>query len=549
MNKEHFLQTLRSSVYFLGPAFIIPFIILIFVEFRTIDKEVKHNLVRMAENIPILLAEDFHDRALEPDSISLKEEMENRSRFNRYAHLNGVTWVYTLVEYEGELYFTAPTVTDDEAQKRERWYFYPYEDAPEQFFTALETGELKYSTYRDQWGFYRTIILPLLSPSGNVYAACIDLQINRYFLRVVNFLFLESSLFILIFLLVLSYISYTSYYTIPENLKKRPVLLSRKELQRIVDVQTRHLRQMTEKAQAINLQLQNALYSGKMGLYAFNLKSGDLVEVFNDMIPELLGYGENEYSRNLIAMIHEMGDPERYENLKQIIARFRRREIVQEILDVKMYDSKGEERWFRLNLILQKGDDPDRDILLILGQPIDEEKLKEQTLSRQANMDALTGFYNRHYCENFLEAQKRYTRKDDLPLILCFIDINGLKTVNDNLGHNVGDQLLSDFAGIIQNCIRKYDIPVRFGGDEFILILPHTHEKDFKELWRRIERENSRFNAIMDRDYILSFSYGYSLVESVDSETDFSAIILKADERMYHRKREMKQKGMNIIRL
>jgi hypothetical protein len=52
----------------------------------------------------------------------------------------------------------------------------------------------------------------------------------------------------------------------------------------------------------------------------------------------------------------------------------------------------------------------------------------------------------------------------------------------------------------------------------------------------------------MDRAYTLSFSYGYNLVEKVDDQTDFSAIILKADERMYRRKREMKQKGLQIIR-
>ena len=72
-----------------------------------------------------------------------------------------------------------------------------------------------------------------------------------------------------------------------------------------------------------------------------------------------------------------------------------------------MHDIHGRERWFRLNMTLQKGETPDDDILLILGQAIDEEKMKEEKISRQANVDFLTQFYNRNYCEYFLEKKKK----------------------------------------------------------------------------------------------------------------------------------------------
>ena len=127
------------------------------------------------------------------------------------------------------------------------------------------------------------------------------------------------------------------------------------------------------------------------------------------------------------------------------------------------------------------------------------------------------------------------------------MDIDGLKTVNDTLGHNAGDQLLTDFSDLLRRCIRKDDIPIRFGGDEFILLLPHTDEPHFREIWKRIEGAAEEFNRFAGRAYYLSFSHGYHIVERVDGETDFSAIILMADKRMYRQKKQNKKKGVKII--
>ena len=188
-----------------------------------IKKEVEDDLLRLAGNLSILLEDDFHDRALGPESISMEEEMENRSRFNRYTAENGLAWSYTVIEKDGSIVFTAPTVSPEEAQERARWYFYPYDDAPREFYNALASETLQYSTYRDQWGYFRTIIMPLRSPGGKLYASCIDLKINSYFHKILRFLFVETSLFIVIFILVLIYISYFNLQMEPGEITNRPV--------------------------------------------------------------------------------------------------------------------------------------------------------------------------------------------------------------------------------------------------------------------------------------------------------------------------------------
>lgn len=145
---------------------------------RTLLASLDERLSSAASSLKYLLAEDFHDRALDPSSIPLDEELRNRARFNDYCASTGFAWVYTLVEYGGKLYFTAPTVTDAEAEERPSWYFYPYDDAPEAFFDAIATGKPAFFEYHDQWGAFRTVALPQKSPGGRPYLACVDMGLS-----------------------------------------------------------------------------------------------------------------------------------------------------------------------------------------------------------------------------------------------------------------------------------------------------------------------------------------------------------------------------------
>lgn len=132
-----------------------------------------------ASALPGMLAEDFHDRTLGPGSISFEEEMQARKRFNHFVKDVGVTYLYTMIEKDGKYFFTAPTVTEEEAAERKRWYFYPYSEPPQEFINALHSGEPAYVSYSDEWGTFRSIALPFRSPKGRTYLACADLQVGE----------------------------------------------------------------------------------------------------------------------------------------------------------------------------------------------------------------------------------------------------------------------------------------------------------------------------------------------------------------------------------
>jgi PAS domain S-box-containing protein len=137
------------------------------------------NLRTAARSLRLLLAPDFHDRAVDADSIGLEEELANRNAFNAFAKANELIYVYTLVMKDGALFFSAPTVTEDEARERKVWYFYPYEEAPPEFARAMRNGTDVSVSYSDEWGDFRTACVFETSPGGNPYLGCADMEIRK----------------------------------------------------------------------------------------------------------------------------------------------------------------------------------------------------------------------------------------------------------------------------------------------------------------------------------------------------------------------------------
>ena len=96
---------------------------------------------------------------------------------------------------------------------------------------------------------------------------------------------------------------------------------------------------------------------------------------------------------------------------------------------------------------------------------------------RHATTDALTGLSNRHTMEEQFEREIQRCEKDDMPVSLIMIDIDNFKTFNDQFGHVAGDRALSAVASILKHQFRPRDILVRFGGDEFAILLPEVEEE------------------------------------------------------------------------
>ncbi|MCT4596925.1 MAG: sensor domain-containing diguanylate cyclase [Vallitalea sp.] len=129
---------------------------------------------------------------------------------------------------------------------------------------------------------------------------------------------------------------------------------------------------------------------------------------------------------------------------------------------------------------------------------------------------------------------------------ICFIDINGLKQVNDTLGHKSGDDLIINAINIIKSNIRKDDFIIRFGGDEFIIVFNNMTTKQAENKWSYIVDCYNEFNEKSKKPYIISVSHGIASVNTL-KKLQIDDFIKIADEKMYKEKHIIKQ-SLHVIR-
>jgi len=212
-------------------------------------REIDNRSLVVAEGLKLMLAPDFHDRAVDEKAISFEEEMKNRRAFNEFRLKTGFKWIYTLVEKDGKYYFTAPSVSEEEAKERKSWYFYPYDDIPEEFVEALRTSKKAYVSYSDQWGAFRSIALPETSPGGRKYLSCADFEITHLeALKRRNFM--ESVAIALFFFACSSpimLVAWRYFRTSAKQLRKmnEELTVHKTHLEELVEARTRELKTLS----------------------------------------------------------------------------------------------------------------------------------------------------------------------------------------------------------------------------------------------------------------------------------------------------------------
>lgn len=149
-------------------------------------------------------------------------------------------------------------------------------------------------------------------------------------------------------------------------------------------------------------------------------------------------------------------------------------------------------------------------------------------VQRAAQRDKLTDLYNRAYFETMLaqlDEEKYY------PLSIIIGDVNGLKITNDIFGHFEGDKILQEIANTLKKVCRKEDIVARWGGDEFVILLPRTSEKRAESMIQSIKQ---KLKIARGTKIQLSISMGFAAKKSKDEDT--GQVMKKAEERMYRNK-------------
>ena len=172
-----------------------------------------------------------------------------------------------------------------------------------------------------------------------------------------------------------------------------------------------------------------------------------------------------------------------------------------------------------------------------------EKKIEERTkeLEELSMRDMLTGLYNQRAFFEYLRRELSNAERYKESLVLCYLDLNGFKAINDKQGHQEGDEILITVGNIINKCMRDSDIACRYGGDEFALILPHSTLEEADVFSKRLIKD-FRIEEMKG----VSFSMGIAAI-GPDDFVDHEALLRAADNEMYAaKKRTHKRKGFYV---
>ncbi len=168
----------------------------------------------------------------------------------------------------------------------------------------------------------------------------------------------------------------------------------------------------------------------------------------------------------------------------------------------------------------------------------DRERARER-LAELSNRDELTALYNRRGFVTLAEQWLRIAARTKRTPLLLFVDVNGMKPVNDGLGHAIGDRVLRDTADLLRATFRDSDIIARLGGDEFVVLAVDAMPEHAKLLCDRLDRNTRVLNEQGQRPYHVSISVGVSVWDPAQPRS-IDELLAEADARMYEAKRRAK---------
>ncbi|MBI3941448.1 MAG: PAS domain S-box protein [Chloroflexi bacterium] len=249
-----------------------------------------------------------------------------------------------------------------------------------------------------------------------------------------------------------------------------------------------------------------------------------IITSWNPAAERLYGYTAEEAIGHNISLIVP---PNRPDEVPQILTKLKRGEQVKRLETIRQ---RKDGQQIHVFVTLSPIKDPAGKITgaSAIAHDITELKRAEEKLKYLINHDSLTNLFNRAYFE---EEMTRLQQGRQYPISIIMADVDGLKRVNDTLGHPAGDTLLRRAAQVLKNSFRAEDVVARVGGDEFIALMPNTDNTTAEQIAVRIHKRLVAHNEASEVP--LSMSLGIATIEKGEKLDDG---LKQADERMYREK-------------
>jgi diguanylate cyclase (GGDEF)-like protein len=169
--------------------------------------------------------------------------------------------------------------------------------------------------------------------------------------------------------------------------------------------------------------------------------------------------------------------------------------------------------------------------LILTGGLIILARQRQLELEIRAERDSLTGLLNRYSMQDRLNAELNRCQRNNQPMALLIFDIDYFKSVNDNFGHQMGDQVIRQVAAVSQATLRNYDLVFRMGGEEFLVCLPGVNQQQAAEKAELLRQQIEAQQIVPGAK--ITISIGYVIAQA---NQDLDSLIKQADDALYHAK-------------
>lgn len=173
--------------------------------------------------------------------------------------------------------------------------------------------------------------------------------------------------------------------------------------------------------------------------------------------------------------------------------------------------------------------------ILMLEESLSASKQKMEYLAMH---DALTGLLNRRAVQERAEAEVNRSRRNGNPLSFILLDIDHFKSINDRFGHAVGDQALKFVANLLAQQVRIYDLVARWGGEEFLIILPDTQRAEAVSVAERIRQAIATASLKLENKSTVEVTASFGVAFYADAHWTLNELVAHADEALYRAKHE-----------
>ncbi|MCG7200214.1 GGDEF domain-containing protein [Marinobacter pelagius] len=170
----------------------------------------------------------------------------------------------------------------------------------------------------------------------------------------------------------------------------------------------------------------------------------------------------------------------------------------------------------------------------------------QDELSEMARVDPLTGIYNRRAFDECCDIEFSRAQRSGTSFAIIMCDLDHFKRVNDEHGHHIGDEVLRRFAAILKDRIRQHDVVARFGGEEFVLLLPDNNTEQGLQVAEQLRAITAATQITIDGDISLTLSASFGVAHYCAGDSDWSAVLHRADNALYAAKKEGRNRVVDL---